>query len=612
MSFAHPFALLVLALVPLVVLFYFRRPRRVIQRVPALFLWDQVLAQHAQRGWLQRLRHPLSLALQLAILTLLALAAGGLEPQKHPQGPTVLVADTSAGARLLGKTGQPISRAVIDQIKRVLNSEAEAVAMVGLDAGAPVLLPFGEVGGAVEVHQERLAESLRPTEAAPTPLRALQRARDLLHTRGSEGKILWVSHQAPPDRDGIQQLHPGEVGPNIVITHFDRTEDREAGVFRAFVSGANLGSEPWRGRVELSKDGRILNARVLEVDRFSRWESYFQGPLPGEDAVASRGWLTVQIGGETGEVLGAFHAANAVLGPRKLRRILLVGREDPFVEQVLRADPTARVDMVTATGFQAEMLNFFDVIVLTIWPEQLDLSDLETGRWFFVGVGPAGRSKQVDFPAATSMEATDPLVNALGMEWLMPVRGRVVSQDSFPDWNIKPLVQTTEGSLVFKGVHHNGQSRIVGLGFGSDDSELPLRVAFPLFFAESLHWLMEDEQGTSGSMRVGEMMSLPQKAVVSGPESIGEEVWEAPFFVPRTAGFYRLTHGDDESWVAVNPGTSEMGLFTSKSEEDMELWEEQTFPWSGWGRIEWMRFLALCAMMGVLVDVVGYRKRWLE
>jgi hypothetical protein len=106
---------------------------------------------------------------------------------------------------------------------------------------------------------------------------------------------------------------------------------------------------------------------------------------------------------------------------------------------------------------------------------------------------------------------------------------------------------------------------MIVLGFDIADSDLPLRVAFPLMMSNALRWLSHRVALADDTLRAGEALLLepteevavvalgsPGLASAEGkPTQTARTVRE--LFVPMRNGFYRRTNNaGSERWIAVN------------------------------------------------------------
>ncbi|HRJ74021.1 MAG TPA: BatA domain-containing protein, partial [Terrimicrobiaceae bacterium] len=153
MNFLFPGALAFAALVPLIVLWYLRRPRRRPLEVSTLMFWQRILEREPHRKFLGKLRHPLSLLLQLVIFLLLLLALARPEGRPHGHRSTVVVLD--ARARMQADGGRVFRDAVNAASAAASRAAADdEVAVLAVEGAPRIVSPFAADGKAL---RERLA-----------------------------------------------------------------------------------------------------------------------------------------------------------------------------------------------------------------------------------------------------------------------------------------------------------------------------------------------------------------------------------------------------------------------------------------------------------------------
>jgi hypothetical protein len=119
-------------------------------------------------------------------------------------------------------------------------------------------------------------------------------------------------------------------------------------------------------------------------------------------------------------------------------------------------------------------------------------------------------------------------------------------------------IRSFEQPLLIVG--ERGARRFAGLAFDVAESDLPLRVAFPLLVSNVVQWLAGDSAETPRAWRAGETIPL----------GAGESLWTEPqrkfvrevkldpaqmardFFTPLRSGFYLLQSANGARWLAVN------------------------------------------------------------
>ena len=92
------------------------------------------------------------------------------------------------------------------------------------------------------------------------------------------------------------------------------------------------------------------------------------------------------------------------------------------------------------------------------------------------------------------------------------------------------------------------------------DSDLPLRVAFPLLIHGTLDWLSGGQTESAPSLAAGEVLALPPGKSVAptpltatpGPRDVQSPPPITGFFQPLRNGFYQIADADSKRWLAVN------------------------------------------------------------
>src|SRR6266849_10076940 len=116
MNFLTPAAFFFAATIPVVILFYLLKRKRVLKLVSSTLLWQKFLAETQASAPFQRLRKNWLLILQIILLTLavLALARPFFATRTKPAQLTVVILDASASARAFSKRDGVASVACIE------------------------------------------------------------------------------------------------------------------------------------------------------------------------------------------------------------------------------------------------------------------------------------------------------------------------------------------------------------------------------------------------------------------------------------------------------------------------------------------------------------------
>jgi hypothetical protein len=127
-------------------------------------------------------------------------------------------------------------------------------------------------------------------------------------------------------------------------------------------------------------------------------------------------------------------------------------------------------------------------------------------------------------------------------------------------WTWQAPLRSFDHPLLITGERRTdaGGQRIAALSFDVADSDLPLRVAFPLLMANTIHWLAGETAETVASVAAGTTVPLPPQVYLAttplnDPSAkLDNAQFATGFFQPLHNGFYRQKRPDDAGWLAVN------------------------------------------------------------
>ncbi len=600
MFLLNPLALGFLVLAPLIVALYLLKLRRQPARVSTLMFWQRVTADTRRRALFQRLRQVLSLLLHLLIFALLIFALA--RPEWHgfrgAEGgqSTVVVLDARArmqtrlaggGSRFAAARGVAESylrRAAAGRPVALLTNDGAARVVVGLtDEEKTLLAGLG---------------SVQATDAGGRIEDALALAGELLAGRAGSKRIVVVTDRAVELPPGVRAgdvetriVGEGETPrENVGITRLAaRTLPASPETGEVFVEIENFGAGQRAGNVELSFEGGLVDVKPFDLAPGERRAEVYPALAVRSGVANARGWLTARLAftDQAGDALDIDNAAFAVVPPPRPIRVLLVSAGNWFLESLLRADNQVSYEQLAPDAFQPAQAAGFDVTILDdVLPAAFgqQLSVLPPGNFLFLGRAPlpssaGGGAAELARPPLTDLDAGSPLLRLVNLRDVTVLRAQdwaLPEGDAAGGWRLGAPVRSLEHPLVVtgeRGALGRGGQRLVALAFGAADSDLPLRVAFPLFVRDTLGWLAgrDAAEGSAGEagIRAGDAVTLAE----------GETVWTKPqreylpvntvpeaekavgpgVFVPERNGFY-LRRGADgaERWLAVNTGEREM------------------------------------------------------
>jgi hypothetical protein len=507
MNFLAPAGFLFAAAIPVVILFYLLKRKRVVKLVSSTLLWQKFLSETQASAPFQRLRKNWLLVLQLLLLLLavFALARPYFAARVKPAQLRVVILDASASMQATDESPSRFEKARAEALKWV-DSLANNEQMVVLQAGANT-----EVKQSATSEKAALRRALQACECSDGPTRlvaALRMAESLVRDqRGAE--IHLFSDGAVPDlsefdNKGLPLVYHrvGKGGNNVGITALDVRANPENAHQRAvYVSVANSSSNAVQTDLELRLDDRLLGTRPLSLPPGDTSPQVFLA------AQNTDGVFTVSL--DAKDDLSADNRASIIsLLPRPVR-VLLVTRGNRLLEKALRA--AANVELSTASDL-TDPAGGFDFVVLdgvtpSVWPagNVLAFHVLNT-NWV------AGATR-VEAPPFVDWKSTHPLLRYASFDNVQTTEAYAAKA---PPWAIS-LLDSPLASLMLAG--ELGRQRIVWVGFDPLESNWPLRVSFPIFVANAVEWLNPaNTRGGQLLVKAGEAFRL----ALSRPETSAE------------------------------------------------------------------------------------------
>jgi von Willebrand factor type A domain/Aerotolerance regulator N-terminal len=477
MNFAVPTALAWAALaLPLVALYILKvRLRRA--PVSTTLFWRQIFDEKKPRSIWQRLRHLISLLVQILLLLLLVFAlAEPFFPWEVLQARRlILIVDNSAS--MLATDAAPTRLAVARDIGfGIISRLRTRDEMALLCAGAPPRVVCGLTG-----HQRTLRQALQAVAPTGGPTRmaeAVELARRLIgdHPRG---QIVLLSDGCFRDSESLLAAEDvslqrvGERTANVGITQFQVRRSLVAPLgYEILVEVSNASDNEAECRLELDLDERPVDVVPLKLAPEQRWRQTF------EKTSAEGGRLTGRL--KHADALSLDNEAVAILAPPQRQRVLLVTAGNRFLQQALQAN--ACVDLTVASAA----------------PEQLEADTVVVFHRQTPQTLPAGNVLVVDPANATELwELGQPLVNPLVTEQardsplMRHVRLDNVLMPQARQLRMTAKAQVLAGALSGDPLYcacESPRGKVLVLTVNLDEGDLTFRTAFPILVTNALTW----------------------------------------------------------------------------------------------------------------------------
>jgi Ca-activated chloride channel homolog len=613
MSFLNPAALYFLLGVPAAILLHLLKIRRRRAIVSSTLLWaDSLRDQHASAPF-RRLKPTLLLLLQILVILLLALALA--RPTR-----TVLVAGYERNIFILDVSASMQARDV-GSSRFAAAKDAVVAAIAKLGTGQQAMLIAAAEDAQVVVpftgDHEALQRGLAGLTALDVPGRlseALKLAQANLQARGGTAAVELFTDGAfdplvAPDLGGamVRWHRFGQRGRNVGITAFEaRKTFFGAFDYQAFLSVANYSPDSVTFELALTLNGRPL--RTERVTLSPELKRSFVFPFVDPEG----GTLKAEIA--LADDLASDNQALAVLPPPRPLNVLLISSGNAFLEKALAADAQLKVERGGP-----ELLDKrpqADVVIL----DGVQAKRVPPGRYLFVNTVPEGVPLEVqgkvEDPPIVDWDRSHPAMRYLDLN-------KVAIQEAMrvrPMGGGRALMESTLTPLVY--AIDEGGLKAIFVGFDLYRTDLPLRVAFPLFISNALRWLSPNRlEDTGVQLRGG------QPIAATLPAGVGEATLTDPAgrahtlradadgrisFVDTTAvGIYTVAAGNWIQRFAVNllnEGESNIHARAGEvSTQDASRVSEE-FAMAYPSRQELWRIFAIAALLVLLLEAAFYHR----
>ena len=612
MSFLAPAALLFALTIPVVIVFYLLKRKRVVKLVSSTLLWQKFLAETQASAPFQKLRRNWLLFLQILLLLLavLALSRPYFATRAKSSQLRVLILDASASMQATDESPSRFEAARKQALDWV-DSLRDEDKMVVLQAAANTEVKQSETG-----EKSALRRAIQSCAAVDSPTRlvpALKMAESLTRDRGKDSnpEIHLFSDGAVPDLSEFENKglplvfhRVGNGSDNLGIITLDVRANPDNATQRAiYTSVANYSTNSRQTELELRFDGNLIETRPLTI---KPGETSAQVFLASQDR---DGVFTVRSTAK--DDLAADNEASIVsLLPHPVK-VLLVTPGNRFLEKALRA--AANVQLSVANNLTDEARGF-DFVVLdgvtpAVWPAGNVLAfHIVNTNWF-------ENVKSVETPAIVDWKATHPVLRYVGFDNVQIEKSLTVKA---PTWAVS-LLDAPQSPLILAG--ELGRQRILWVGFDPLESNWPLRISFPIFVANAVEWLNPDTAKNSQLLvKAGEpfrlglsqpaasaQITLPGGATRTLP--LGPDAKEIVFGDTFRQGVYHLRVGTNDTAFCVDLlDSAESNI---KPREELQLGKHSQVAATTMRRanMELWRSIAALALLVLLFEWWYYHRR---
>ncbi len=469
-------------------------------------IWQRVLGARESSRLFSQLKRWLSLILQLVLLALLALALGDprLAARAAETRHVVVLVDGSASMQASDVPGGRIG-AASEAVSRLLAGLGPADRMLLAQMDATVT-PLSTMTDDVA----ELGQALRRVQPSDTRAdlgRALGFALDSLSGR-SRPEIIVVSdgaftdearRHAPPLGDvQLTFLPVGKSGHNVAITGFSvRRYPLDRARHEVMLEVLNANDGPADVELTLLGDGQVAETTRLSLGPGER-RAQFYANLAGADRT-----LEATLAAPRGlDELARDNHAYALMPERHRTRVLVITPGNTYLEAALLLDEYLDVtrvnpaDALPAGRFDVTILDGVSVPVEPRLGSLLYLNVPEAG-------GPVALGRKIEDFGFDRWDEASPI-----LRWTAPENVQVRTGHALVPGARDQVVGASELGPILVSGRRDGQA-FVALGFDPRESDLVLRITWPLFLLNTINYFVAEDTGYVSSFRTGEIWQIP-------------------------------------------------------------------------------------------------------
>jgi Ca-activated chloride channel homolog len=562
----------------MVVAFYILKLRRRPVAVPFSKIWDRILRDKEATSLFSQLKRLLSLLLQLALLTLLLLALGDPRPAANlVEGRNIVVLiDASASMQAIDVADVAPSRIELakEEVKKMVRglSGSDRMLIAQMDAA---ITPLSTLTGEVSDLEAAVA-AVKPTDAAADFARALRFATDTLSGLPSP-EIILVSDGAlgePGDAAGpvrlggakLSYVPIGRGSRNAAISGFSvRRYPLDKSRYEVMLEVTNTSDEPLDLELSLLGDGQLTDLTRIRLKAREKLPRFYPNLSGASKTLEAK----LALADGSSDDLPADNHAYALLPERRRARVQVVSTGNMYLEAALLLDEYLDVTVVDPKRYPANGafdVTIFDGVTPNVAPGSgslLYLNPTGTNVPFEVGkeILDDDPSYRLGFD---ELDAKHPLLRYTSLSDVNVARAHVLKGEK----EDKVIARSYKGPLLIQG--RRGGVKFVALGFDVRESDLPLRIAWPLFLLNTINDFVEEDTSYISSFRTGAVWQIPASSAADtatlelpdGAKRVVPIKDGRAVFLGQQAGFYTLSAGA--------PGAEEKSMFAANLSEPEE------------------------------------------
>ena len=612
MNFLSPTSLLLFGLAVPIVALYILRLRRRREPVSTLMFWEELFRERQTTSLFQRLKHLLSLLLQLLFLALLVLAVA--RPQfafiTESARQLVLIIDQSASMNAIEEDADGQTRLAVAKESALRTVDGlrfmDEMTVISSHTRPVIHIPFTN-------HQKSLRaaiNAIQPTDISTNLEPAFDLAHAIAQTKPNPEIVIFSDFQSvsealltklkrktaqDPDTEASDPeikhhlIRIGAASDNVGITRFRvRKSLVNAFDYQTLLRVVNTSEAEKKFNVELYFNENLFDVRPYTLaPGESKSEIFSNFAFEGGKLKAV---LDIQ------DALATDNIAYATLPKRDLIPVLLVTAENPFLQKALAVDEQIKLTVLTPTEYEtnsrAESANadenkHYAVVIfdrynpstlgdgnyMFIYPPAADSSETE-GREDLAPTWEIGEA--LDTPIITDWERTHPILQHVHLENVQIGAAYQVT----PPSTAQILARSFESPVLFVDVTPN--RKIVFAAIDILQSDLPLRIAFPVIIANTIQWFQQRSEIQEYHLHTGEILKQRIASIAASSQpALNPEIDASE----SALKFVKIKGPEAQTWEISIEGeallfdqTQRAGFYDLKISEATDATQEESVP----------------------------------
>ncbi|MGD8760921.1 MAG: BatA and WFA domain-containing protein [Desulfobacteraceae bacterium] len=556
MQFINPGMLLTLGVIPVLILIHTLKPKPKQVEVNNLFLWQEVLKERSSHLTFERLKKNLPLLIQILIVILasLALAKPAWIFTRSKTGNMIIVIDTSASMKAKFGSGTRFDIARTKAFELIEQRDPDQQILI-VDAGHRPTVQAGLIDDSNLA--KRLVSKLKPSDASGDLEQSLYLALSFVDPSKADFLYL-ITDGAGGDISTLLKDHP-KIRPimvtgenhNIGITKFEfRQEPGRNDHYELMLEIKNFTPFPIECPIHLSIDNTVIFSKLSAFEAQEKKLMIF--PYIGLISGIARADLEID------DDFSIDNHAYLSLNASKDIWVLLVSKGNYFLEKLLDAYPNFKVNRVkeiVASSWSEQTLRHDIVIV-----DRMDFPKTDKGNFLLIDSYspsiPIFKIGHIRFPTHLDWNPKSPIMADVNVGTLIIEQAAKLKTAS----QLQPVLESAQTGLMY--AYEKAGLRAVLMGFDLSQSDLPLKVAFPVMMSNIINWLNPHRlEFSTLHTRAGEPFEIYLKPQTSTFYTRApQEKWERhrastnPFRYMRThkVGVYTISENDKQRYFTVN------------------------------------------------------------